>query len=121
LEGFSAALCAALERKVNAVLDEDHAVTSYYLPEAVFHKRNDMLRKLDAKPPVSQGRVRVVEIQGVDAQACGGTHVNATPEVGRFSIFRTENNRKMYVCIIDLKGKTRLHKNIPTEGEMFLS
>jgi transposase len=27
--------------------------------------------------------------------------------------------RKMYVCIIDQKGKTRLHKNIPSEGEMF--
>ena len=27
--------------------------------------------------------------------------------------------RKMYVCIIDQKGKTRLHKNIPAEAEMF--
>ena len=92
LEGFSAALCAELERKVNAVLDGDHAVTSYYLPEAEFRQRDDLLRTLVAKPPVSQGQVRVVEIQGFDAQACGGAHVSATPEVGRFSIFRTENN-----------------------------
>ncbi len=27
--------------------------------------------------------------------------------------------RKMYVCIIDQKGKTRLHKNIHTEAELF--
>jgi Ser-tRNA(Ala) deacylase AlaX len=42
-----------------------------------------------------------VEIQGFDAQAVGGTHVSATPEVGRFSIFRTENkgntNKRLYV------------------------
>jgi Ser-tRNA(Ala) deacylase AlaX len=101
LEGFSAALCAELERKVNAVLEGDHAVTSYYLPEAEFRRRDDLLRTLEAKPPVSQGQVRVVEIRGFDAQACGGTHVNATSEVGRFSIVRTENkgklNKRLYV------------------------
>jgi misacylated tRNA(Ala) deacylase len=101
LEGFSAALCAELERKVNAVLEGDHAVTSYYLPEAEFRQRDDLLRTLEAKPPVSQGQVRVVEIRGFDAQACGGTHVRATSEVGRFLIVRTENkgklNKRLYV------------------------
>jgi misacylated tRNA(Ala) deacylase len=47
------------------------------------------------------GRVRVVEIAGFDAQACGGTHVSRTSEVGRLSIFRTENkgeiNKRLYV------------------------
>jgi Ser-tRNA(Ala) deacylase AlaX len=101
LAGFSAAMCAELERKVNAVLDESHAVTSYYLPEAEFRRRDDLLRTLEAKPPVSQGHVRIVEIHGFDAQACGGTHVSATSEIGRFSIFRTENkgklNKRLYV------------------------
>jgi misacylated tRNA(Ala) deacylase len=50
---------------------------------------------------VSAGRVRVVEIEGFDAQACGGTHARTTGEVGRFSIFRTENrgkvNKRLYV------------------------
>jgi misacylated tRNA(Ala) deacylase len=95
LEGFSAALCAELGRKVNAVLEGDHAVTSYYLPEAELRRRDDLLRTLEAKPPVSQTHARVAEIQGVDAQACGGTHMRDTSEVGRFSIFRTENKGKM--------------------------
>jgi misacylated tRNA(Ala) deacylase len=101
LEGFSAAMCAEMEKKVNAVLEENHAVKWYYLPEGEFRKREDLLRTLEAKPPVSGGQVRVVEIQGFDAQACGGTHVGATSEVGRFSIFRTENkgkiNKRLYV------------------------
>jgi misacylated tRNA(Ala) deacylase len=47
------------------------------------------------------GRVRVVEIGGFDAQACGGTHVDRTGEVGELSIYRTENkgklNKRLYV------------------------
>ena len=101
LEGFSIATCAELERKVNAVLEENHALVSYYVPEGEFRKRDDLLRTLEARPPVSHGQVRVVEIQGFDAQACGGTHVRATSEVGLFSIFRTENkgkiNKRLYV------------------------
>ncbi len=101
LEGFSAAMRAELETKVNAVLEGNHALTSYYISEQEFHERDDLLRTLQVEPPVSHGRVRVVEIQGFDAQACGGTHVSMTSEVGRFSIFRSENkgkiNKRLYV------------------------
>jgi misacylated tRNA(Ala) deacylase len=101
IEGFSAALCTELESKVNAVLARNHAVRAYYLPEGEFRRRGDLLRTLEVAPPVVDGRVRVVEIQGFDAQACGGTHVSATGELGRLSIFRTENkgriNKRLYV------------------------
>ena len=101
LEGMSPAICAALEAKVNAVLAGDHALRSYSIPEAEFRARGDLLRTLEAQPPVVGGRVRVVEIEGFDAQACGGTHVRSTAEVGRFSIVRTENkgriNKRLYV------------------------
>jgi misacylated tRNA(Ala) deacylase len=101
LDGFSAALCAELQSKVNAVLGRNLVLKSYYLPEEQFRQRDDLLRTLDARPPVSGGQVRVVEIQGFDAQACGGTHASTTSEVGRFSILRTENkgkiNKRLYV------------------------
>lgn len=101
IEGFSAAMCAELEQKVNAVLRGNHPIKSYFILEEEFRTRNDLLRTLEVKPPVSQGRVRVVEIEGFDAQACGGTHVSTTLEVGKFSVFRTENkgkiNKRLYV------------------------
>jgi misacylated tRNA(Ala) deacylase len=101
LDVLSGELCAELERKVNAVLAADHPVTHRYLPEEEFRRREDLLRTLEAKPPVVGGRVRVVEIQGFDAQACGGTHVRSTAELGRLTIFRTENkgriNKRLYV------------------------
>lgn len=101
LERLSPALCAELERKVNDVLQGDHAIRAYSLTEREFAQRGDLLRTLEVRPPVVDGRVRVVEIAGFDAQACGGTHVNSTRELGRLSIFRTENkgriNKRLYV------------------------
>ena len=101
LDVLSAALCAELEEKVNAVVAGGHAVKAYYVSEEEFRSRGDLLRTLDARPPVSNGRVRVVEIEGFDAQACGGTHVDTTSAVGRFAIVRTENkgkiNKRLYV------------------------
>jgi misacylated tRNA(Ala) deacylase len=101
LENFSTALCSELEQKVNAVIAANHTIKSYAITEAEFRQREDLLRTLEVKPPISHGQVRVVEIEGFDAQACGGTHVHSTLEAGRFSIFRTENkgriNKRLYV------------------------
>jgi misacylated tRNA(Ala) deacylase len=101
LERLSAELCRALEAKVNAVLQAGRAIRAYDVSEQVFARRGDLLRTLDVRPPVVDGRVRIVEIDGFDAQACGGTHVHSTRDVGQFSIFRAENkgrvNKRLYV------------------------
>jgi misacylated tRNA(Ala) deacylase len=103
LDNFSTALIAELEKKVNEVLAENHTLKSYMISEEEFRKRPDLLRTLDAQPPISHGKVRVVEIEGFDAQACGGTHMHNTSEVGRFSIFRADNkgknNKRLYVRV----------------------
>ena len=101
LDTFAPSLIPELEKKVNDVLVENHTLKSYMILEEEFRKRPDLLRTLDAKPPISHGKVRVVEIEGFDAQACGGTHMHNTSEVGRFTIFRTDNkgknNKRLYV------------------------
>ena len=101
LPGFSPAMREELEGKVNAVLRADHPIRAYTLPEEEFHARPDLLRTLEAKPPVVEGRVRVVEITGFDAQACGGTHLPSTRGLGKFSITKTENkgkqNKRLYI------------------------
>jgi misacylated tRNA(Ala) deacylase len=100
-DGFRPTLRGELEARVNAVLERAHPIRSYYLSEEEFHRRPELLRTLEVKPPVIGGRVRVVEIEGFDAQACGGTHVDTTTELGRLSVFRTENkgriNKRLYV------------------------
>lgn len=95
LDRWSPALVAELEAKVNTVVAADLPLRSYDLSEEEFRARDDLLRTLEARPPVVNGRVRVVEIEGFDAQACGGTHVRRTSEIGPVSIYRTENKGKL--------------------------
>jgi misacylated tRNA(Ala) deacylase len=104
-DGFSPSLCGAIEAKVNTEVVANRRISAYSLAEPEFSERPELLRTLAVRPPVIDGRVRVVEIEGFDAQACGGTHVAATAELGRFSIQRTENkgkiNKRLYVRLKD--------------------
>jgi len=45
-------------------------------------------------PPVVDGKVRIVHIEGFDAQACGGTHVHSTSEIGRAQIGKFDDKGK---------------------------
>jgi len=111
-ENFSPDLVMRLEAKVNAVLQEEHPISSYYISEEEFLTRADLLRTLDVRPPVANGCVRVVEIQGFDAQACGGTHVDSTCMVGHFTIFRTDNkgrkNKRLYIRLEETRACNEL-------------
>jgi misacylated tRNA(Ala) deacylase len=44
---------------------------------------------------VGAGRVRLLSIEGIDLQACGGTHVAHTGEIGRIECIKIENKGKM--------------------------
>jgi misacylated tRNA(Ala) deacylase len=110
LDRLSPELVQSLTAAVNEVLVGDHPVRSLSLPEDEFRRRPELLRTLDVRPPVVDGRVRVIEIEGFDAQACGGTHVAHTREIGRLRIVRTENkgrsNKRLYVEIDALAPAT---------------
>jgi Ser-tRNA(Ala) deacylase AlaX len=101
LEAFSPALCEELAARTNEVLAAARAVRATAVSEDEFRRRDDLRRTLDAAPPVIGGRVRVIEIEGFDAQACGGTHVGSTLAVGRCTVFRNENkgrrNKRLYL------------------------
>jgi misacylated tRNA(Ala) deacylase len=53
------------------------------------------------QPPKGAGSVRLLEIEGVDLQPCGGTHLNSTAEVGRIQLGKVEkkgkHNRRVYI------------------------
>jgi misacylated tRNA(Ala) deacylase len=94
LEAFSRERIPELEQRVNEVLDRDLPVTSSMIGEEEFRRRPELIRTLDVLPPVVGGRVRIVEIVGFDAQACGGTHVHRTGEIGRARIAKFDNKGK---------------------------
>lgn len=80
----------AIAARINAWIDEDRPVRALWIDEAELDARPELVRTLSVQPPRGQGRVRLVEIEGVDLQACGGTHVARTREIGRVGVTRIE-------------------------------
>jgi misacylated tRNA(Ala) deacylase len=83
-----------LEAHVNEVIARDLAISHADITEEEFRRRPELIRTLNVLPPVVGGHVRVVGIEGFDAQACGGTHVRSTGEIGRARVVKLDNKGK---------------------------
>jgi alanyl-tRNA synthetase len=85
-------MTAALEYEVNQAIYRNQPILSFMVSE------EEASRLPLVKPPTVEGQVRIVEIQGVEYNACGGTHVSATGGIGMIKLLRTEK----------MKGNTRI-------------
>jgi misacylated tRNA(Ala) deacylase len=94
VDGFSREQIPDFESRVNGVIDRALAVRSSIISEEEYRRRPELIRTLNVLPPVVDGSVRIVEIEGFDAQACGGTHVHSTSEIGRAHVARFDNKGK---------------------------
>jgi len=84
-----------VEEYANGVIFADLAVKSYFAGDA------DVPRIPFRKPPAVTGRIRVVEIDGLDYTPCGGTHCLHTGMIGLLKIVRTERqNQKLRVHFV---------------------
>lgn len=84
----------ALEAALNAHVAAGLPVTAEWISEDELAARPEMVKTMKVKPPVGQGRVRLVRIGAgeatLDLQPCGGTHVASTAEIGRLRIGKVE-------------------------------
>ncbi len=95
----------AITAQLNRLIGEDHPVSAEWITDAELADRPDLVRTMSVKPPSGAGRVRVLKVEGVDAQPCGGTHVKSTAEIGRVRVGKIENkgkhNRRVNVLFDD--------------------
>ena len=100
LEGFAREQIGAFEAEVNEVIAKALAIGSKVISEEEFRARPELVRTLNVAPPVVDGTVRTVEIAGYDAQACGGTNVHSTGEIGEARLVKFDNkgrdNKRFY-------------------------
>jgi misacylated tRNA(Ala) deacylase len=85
------ALNAGLARLVAGA----HPVTHRWISEEELDANPGLVRSMSVQPPRGLGRVRVLEISGVDLQPCGGTHVANTREVGEVVVTKIEKKSAM--------------------------
>jgi misacylated tRNA(Ala) deacylase len=72
----------------------DHAVSCRWISEAELDAQPELVRTMSVQPPRGKGSVRLLEIDGVDLQPCGGTHLRSTSEVGAVRIGKVEKKGK---------------------------
>jgi misacylated tRNA(Ala) deacylase len=84
----------AIEERTNELLSEARPVSIRFLPRAEAFAIPDLIRTKVNLIPESIEEIRVVNIEGIDQQADGGTHVSNTREVGRVRITGSENKGK---------------------------
>jgi misacylated tRNA(Ala) deacylase len=72
-----------------------HPVRHRWISEAELDANPQLVRSMSVQPPRGLGRVRVLEIEGVDLQPCGGTHVANTAEIGNIIVTKVEKKSAM--------------------------
>ena len=94
LDSISVEFGREVEEALNARLAEDRPVRVSFVPRAEALADPDLIRTKVNLIPESVDPIRVIEIEGIDKQADGGTHVRSTGEVGRVRVVKTESKGK---------------------------
>jgi misacylated tRNA(Ala) deacylase len=82
----------SLEAPLNDVIERGLAVRSVYVDAANAIEVAGLVRSMSvAPPPTPDGQLRIIDIEGLDRQACGGTHLANTAESPRVVITKVEN------------------------------
>ncbi len=81
--------------EINKLIALDRPVTPQWVTDEELTARPELVKTMSVRPPMGAGRVRLLSIEGIDLQACGGTHVARTGEIGRIECIKIENKGKM--------------------------
>jgi misacylated tRNA(Ala) deacylase len=81
---------AVLEAGLAKLVEGAHDVRTIWITDAELDAKPDLVRTMSVQPPRGVGRVRLLEIDGVDLQPCGGTHVANTREIGALRVSKIE-------------------------------
>ena len=83
-----------ITEKLNAMIATDAEVLSRWITDAELEANPALVKTMAVKPPMGTGRVRLIEIVGLDLQPCGGTHVRRTAEIGAVRVTTIEKKGK---------------------------
>ncbi len=104
LESFDREQIRSFEEKTNELIKSGVDVTVKEMPREEAFKIPSVLKLKNVLPP-SVEQIRLVDVEGLDIQACGGTHVKKLSEIGRIEITKAENkgkdNRRIYFVLKD--------------------
>lgn len=96
---------AAIEAGLARLVAGAHAVGTQWISDEALDANPQLVRTMSVAPPRGSGRVRLLRIDGVDLQPCGGTHVASTAEIGGVRVLKIEKKgaraRRIVVALTD--------------------
>lgn len=94
----------AIATKIAAMIATDAAVSSRWISDAELEANPGLVKSMSVRPPMGTGRVRLIEIEGLDLQPCGGTHVLRLSEIGAVAVTGIEKkgkqNRRVRIALV---------------------
>jgi len=94
----------AIAAKVNEMIASGAAVSDRWISDAELEANPGLVKTMSVKPPMGTGRVRLIEIAGLDLQPCGGTHVRNVAEIGPVRVTQIEKkgkqNRRVRIALV---------------------
>jgi len=94
----------AITAKLAEMIATDAPVSSRWITDAELEANSGLVKTMSVKPPMGTGQVRLIEIEGLDLQPCGGTHVRSTAEIGAVRVTQIEKkgkqNRRVRLALV---------------------
>ena len=85
---------AEVQEKLDALIQRDAPVSFRWITDAELDAQPELVKTLSVQPPRGAGKVRLVQVEGIDLQPCGGTHVARIGEIGQVLITKVEKKGK---------------------------
>jgi misacylated tRNA(Ala) deacylase len=83
-----------LTQDINSLVEAGHDLAISSITDAELDENPGLVRTMSVQPPRGAGTIRMIRVQDVDYQPCGGTHVRNTAEIGPVVVSKIENKGK---------------------------
>jgi misacylated tRNA(Ala) deacylase len=92
-----------IERETNALIARGVETQTVWISDEELDARPELVKTMSVQPPRGSGRVRLLQIPGIDLQPCGGTHVRNIAEIGGIRVLRIRSegrrNRRVEIAL----------------------
>lgn len=92
-----------IERELNALIAANHAVTVQMTSGEALRAQPELIKTMSVTPPLDLPEIRLIAIDGIDLQPCGGTHVRQTAEIGPVVVKKIESkgarNKRVVIAL----------------------
>ena len=90
--------------QLQTLIDQNLPLTETWITDAELDANPELVKTMSVQPPRGSGKVRLINVQGVDLQPCGGTHLKRTGEIGQVAVTKIEKkgklNRRVRIALV---------------------